>query len=314
MNPATPHERADGLVDHFLDDRLANADEPPGLREAIVDKLAGQVEDIDERCGQQIDHLRSSWSHRIPDAYLADEEAVENELQASAAGIRTARALEGIISDPRRFERNLAHRLAPSALWALRSEASRVPRPQTRASPLNWSLIPIPWIEDDAHWPPAGAVALSNVRQLTGADGEPIRVGEAPYRGWIQLAMFERQATPAGRHPDTAARKVLIATGLETYDGPPPADSMPLSRTPPNPWAVRYDRLDPSLNVERARAILGSAAGPLAALINYRGNRALQRGTEGLDSRYAHSSHGLRSSLCSGSASKRQHFVTFSST
>jgi hypothetical protein len=136
---------------------------------------------------------------------------------------------------------------------------------------LDWSLTPIPWIEDDAQWPPAGAVALSNVRQLTGTDGEPIRVGEQPDRGWIQLAMFEQQATLATRHPETDARQLLIATGFEACDGPPPANSMPLSQTPPNPWAVRHDRHDPSLDVERARAALGSAAGALAALINYKG-------------------------------------------
>jgi hypothetical protein len=271
MTSATPQERAERLVAHRLDDRLANADEPPGLREAIVDRLAGQLDGIGERLGQQIDSLRSSWTRRMPDAYLADEEAVENELQAGAAGIRSAQAQEGVFSGPQRFERALAHRLAPIALWALRGEASRVPRPQTRASVLDWSLTPIPWIEDDAQWPPAGAVALSNVRQLAGADGEPIRSCEEPYRGWIQLAMFEQQATLATRHPGTAARQLLIATGLEACDGPPPANSMPLSRTPPNPWAVRYDRLDASLDVERARIALSSAAGALAALIDYKG-------------------------------------------
>lgn len=271
MTSATPEERAEGFVTLFLHDRLENANEPPGLREAIVDRLVGQVDDIGKRFGEQIDHLRSAWARRMPDAYLADEEVVENELQMCAAGIRTARALEGVLSDPRRFEQTLAQRLAPNARWALRSEASRVPRPPTRARVLDWSLAPIPWIENDAEWPPAGAIALADVRQLTGADGEPVRVSEEPYKGWVQLGMFERQATLATRYPDIAARQILIATGLEACDGPPPANSMPLSRATPHPWAVGYKHLAPNLDAKRARIALSSTRGPLAALIDYEG-------------------------------------------
>lgn len=271
MTPATPEERAEGFVTLFLDDRLKGANEPPGLREATVDRLVGQVDDIGKRFGEQIDHLRSSWARRMPDAYLADEEVVENELQAAAAGIRTARALEGVLSDPRRFEYDLAQRLAPNARWARLSEASRVPRPPTRASVLNWSLTPIPWVEDSAEWPPAGAIALADVRQLAGADGEPVRVGEEPHKGWVQLGMFERQATLATRYPDTAARHVLIATGLEACDGPPPVNSMPLSRAAPDPWAVCCHELAPGLDAERARIALSSTGGPLVALVDYEG-------------------------------------------
>ena len=146
MTRGTPEERAEGLVNMFLDDRLQDANEPPGLRKAVIDRIAGRADDIGERGGQQIGHLRSPSSRRIPDAYLADEEVIENELQTAAAGIRTARALEGVLSDPRKFEHDLAQRLAPNARWSLRSEASRVPRPPTRASVLDWSLAPIPWV------------------------------------------------------------------------------------------------------------------------------------------------------------------------
>jgi hypothetical protein len=271
MTSATPEERAGALVTLFLDDRLENANEPPGLREAIIDRLAGQLDDIGKRCGEQIGQLRSPSARRIPNAYFADEQAAENELQASAAGIRTARALAGVLSNPRRFEHDLAQRLAPNARWALRSEASRVPRPPTRASVLDWSLTPIPWVENDAEWPPVGAVALADVRQLTGADGNPARVSEEPYKGWVQLGMLERQATLATRYPDVPARHILIATGLEACDGPPPANSMPLASAVPHLWAVRYHHLTPSLDAEHARIALSSAQGPLTALIDYEG-------------------------------------------
>lgn len=282
MTGGMPEERAKGVVSMFLGDRLQEANEPPGLREAVTDRISRRADDIEKRGWAQIDQLRSPSSRRIPDAYLVDEEVMENELQTAAAGIRTARALEGVLSDPRKFEHNLAQRLAPNARWSLRSEASRVPRPPTRASVLGWSRAPIPWAENETGWPPAGAVALDSVRQLTGAEGQPPRVAEEPYVGWVQVGMFERQRTLATRYPSIPARQVLIATGLEACDGPPPVDSVPLSSGPPNAWAEAYDHVVTDLDTERARTTLETTQGPLAAIIDYErqpGAPARDRGT-----------------------------------
>ena len=282
MTWGTPEERAEAWVEMFLDDRLKYSNEPPGLRKAVIDGIAGQVDDIEERGGRQIRHLTSPSSRRIPDAYLADEEVIENQLQTAAAGIRTARALEGVLSDPRKFEYRLAQRLAPSARWSLRSEASRVPRPPTRISVLDWSLAPIPWVESETGWPPADAVALDSVRQLTGAGCELPRVAEEPYAGWVQLGMIERQRTLATRYPAISARQVLVATGLETCDGPPPANSWPFSDSPPNAWVVAYDHLVAGLDAEQAQTTLETARGALAAIVDYelqQGTPAQNRGT-----------------------------------
>lgn len=272
--PATPPEgeqRTGKLVNMFLGQRLKSADEPPGLREAVIERVASQADKIRGRGQAQVDHLRSPSSRRLPDAYLVDEEILENELQASAAGLRTARALAGFVSDPFRFEHRLAQRLAPSALWALRCEASRVPRPATRVTALKWSLPPIPWLESTNNWPPPGATALNDVRQLRGTDGQPVRVAEAPYAGWVQLGMVERQETFASSHPAIPARKLFVATGLEVSSGPPPPGSAALSSGPPNLWAKGSDQLRPMINAERARTVLSAAQGPLTALANYDG-------------------------------------------
>ena len=274
-------DRAEKLVDLFLDERLTDAGEPPGLREAIIDRVAVRIDDLAERVRAQVDHLRSPSSRRIPDAYFADEEAIENELQISAAGIRTARAIEGALSEPRRFEHTLAQRLGPTGLWALRSETSRVPRPPTRADALEWSLAPIPWLDNEGEWPPAGAVALADIRQLTGTGSDLVRVHEAPYEEWVQVALFERQATFASTHPDIPARRVLIATGLEVCDGAPPAGSMPLSSSPPNLWTQPYNHLAVGLDADRAAQTLQTAQGPLAALIEYDGQRGAPAGDRG---------------------------------
>jgi hypothetical protein len=270
MTWETPHQHAAGLVDAFLDKRLKDANEPPGLREAVIDQVQDRVDEIRKRGGNQIGSLRSSWSRRMPDAYLADEEVLENELQTGAAGIRTARAVEGLLTeDPRGFEHELGRCLAPTARWAMRAEASRVPRPATRPEALEWSLTPIPWVEDDSQWPPAAAVALDGARQLVGGGAEPVRVAERPYVGWVQLGFFERQGTLARRYPDVPARRVLICAGLEICDRVPAADSMPLAGAPPNAWSTTYDHLMPGLDPEGANTELRTTQGPFAAVIDY---------------------------------------------
>lgn len=276
MTAASRHEgerRAERLVAMFLDDRLAAAHQPPGLREAIIEQVASQADKIKSRGQAQIDSLRSASCRRLPDAYLIDEEILENELQTGAAGIRTARALEGIVSDPNSFEHKLAQRLASNALWALQGEASRVPRPPTRASALEWSLPPIPWLESTTDWPPPGAAALEGVRQLSGADGLPVRVAEAPYAEWVQLGMIERQDTFASSHPAVPARSLFVMTGLEVCDDPPPANSAALSTGPPNLWATGSNQLVPRIDAAHARTVLSTSQGPLAALADYENQR-----------------------------------------
>ncbi|MGD1609324.1 hypothetical protein ACP6C2_29830 [Mycolicibacterium septicum] len=269
--PPSSERRTARLVSMFLGDRLEDASEPPGLREAIIDRVALAADKIRKRGQTQIDHLRSPSSSRLPDAYLVDEEILENELQVCAAGIRTARALEGVFSDPHRFEYELAQCLASNAQWAMRCEASRVPRPSTRASVLDWSLNPIPWLKNEDEWPPSCAVALSGARQLNGPDGHPVRVAEAPYAGWVQLGMIERQESLASRYPKVPARELFVATGLEACEGSPPANSAPLYTGSPDLWAVPHDQFAPSVDAEEAEIVLRSAQGPLSALVDYTG-------------------------------------------
>jgi hypothetical protein len=109
--------------------------------------------------------------------------------------------------------------------------------------------------------------------------GEPARPLPT---GGVQLGMFERQGTLATRYPAIPARQVLIATGLETCDGPPPVDSLPLSSGPTNAWAEAHDHLVAGLDAEQARTTLETTQGPLAVIIDYElqpGAPARDRGT-----------------------------------
>lgn len=271
----SPREQAEGLVHLFLDERLADANEPPGVREAVVQSLIDQVETIKHHSSEQIGQLRSPSSQNIPDAYFNDEEALENALQQAAAGIRAARAREGFLTaDARRFEAEYAFPLAPSARWALLEESSRVPRPATRHQLLARSLTPIPWQDGDDEWPPPTAVDLGRKRRLTGQAAEPIRVEEMPYSGWVQLGMVERQATFATSYPEQPNRRLLISTGLEISDPSISIDSMPVGTSPPNIWLTTYDHLLPGIDQASATEILEDLEGPLAMMANYRGQRS----------------------------------------
>lgn len=274
MTWSGPREQAEALVRLFLDDRLTDAGEPPGVREAVIQEVVAQVEPMEQRFRRQVDQLRSPSSKRIPNAYFADEEALENALQYAAAGVRAARAREGFVNaDARGFEAPFAFRLAASARWALLQESSRVPRPATRHHLLAGSLGPIPWQDNENGWPPPTAVELRGARTLKGSDAEPVRVVGGPYNSWVQLAMFERQATLASDFPKLPSRQLLISTGLEPADAPVPAGSMPLGTNSPNIWLASYDRLLPGVDQMSAAEVLREVRGPLVGIADYDGQR-----------------------------------------
>lgn len=274
MTSASPRERAEWLVNLILGERLADAREPPGVREAVIREAIVQSKTIEQRLKEQMRELRSPSSTRVPDAYFADEEDLENALQHAAAGIRSALAREGFLTaDARWHEAGYASLLAQSARWAILEESSRVPRPPTRHRPLAPSLAPIPWQNDEDEWPPPVALELAQTRSLTGKNAEPVRVEEAPYADWVQLGLFEQQATLSSTHPKRSSRALLISTGLEVSDSPVPADSMPAGTGPPNIWLATYDYLLPGIEEASAGQILKRLQGPLTGMVSYQGLR-----------------------------------------
>lgn len=259
-------ERAQRLVDEILADRLDEMDEYPNLLEEVVGAVANRFDFISERMKQQFENLCSPSSKRTPDAYFADEEAAEDELQTAAGGVRTMLASLGVIADPTIVEMHVAEGLMRASTWSLRDEASRVPRPTTRAEENRWTLKPVPWLENEgADWPPMEATALEKVRNISTIPFVPVHVEEEPYRDWVQVALFERMRTLAIDHKSVPRRNLIVATGLET-DAPTSTTSLPLSICPPDLWARPYGELVSGLDASRARKILSSDRGPLAAL------------------------------------------------
>jgi len=265
MTDYTPQEQAKAMTADYLAERLDAAGNPPGFREAVESRLAERVEAIIERDKAQTRHLRSRGPN-TPPTYYAHEEAPEDALQAAAAGARTAMAMAGEMVEPIPFERGAAQALAATAAWAIRSEAARVPRPPTRPANLHWSLPPVPWVEaENVPWPPPEGTGLVGRHQLT--DPELTRCAEQPYADWVQLGLMERQNTFESRHSKQPSRQMLLAAGLETSNGQPTTRQLPFADSRPTIWSRLHKELLPSLTEERAREILATTAGPLAALL-----------------------------------------------
>ncbi len=270
----SPQEFAREIVSEYLDARVELAQHPPGLREAVEVRFAAMSDEITERVRSQIKHLEARSPDR-PQAYYADQEAIETTLQEAAAGLRTAMAIEGHIVDAVPFEQAAARMLASTAAWAIRSEAARVPRPPTRHPALSWTLPPVPWINDSTFpWPPAEAAAL----QAHGLSLDDLpRCDEAPYENWVQLGLVERQHTYPSKHPDQPGRRYLIFTGVEVTNGEPPGTNPPFLGSAPSIWTHRANELEPTLHRTTARACLSTVASPLAALLSFENTYGVPR-------------------------------------
>lgn len=266
MTSSNHIDAAEAIVNEYLDRRLVGANEPPGLREAIVDELDNKFDEIAERMRAQLDQTRSNGSRQLPPAYFADEEYAENVLQTAAAGIRTALAEVGMLAaEPRRLERELAVALSSNAQWALLGEASRVPRPATRPAELAWSLPPVPWLQGESTWPPTDASSMSQTRLLE--DAEPPNVTEAPYVGWVQLAIAERHWTPGTRFPQVPERRMNVSAGLELTNTSPPDGSLPFVQASPRSW-IEPNHLHARRNLS-ATELFPRDFGPIVGLVDF---------------------------------------------
>ena len=262
-----PHDIARETIEEYLDERLQLALQPPGIREAVEARFVAKSDDIAQRGKNQIKQLKARGPDR-PQVYYAHEEALETDLQQVAAGIRTAMAMEGHIVDAIAFERAATLRLASTAAWAIRSEAARVPRPPTRPSALDWTLPPVPWLNDSKYnWPPPEAIALERIYELPG--DEPARCAEAPYDNWVQLGLVERQRTYATTHPAEPRRSYTVAAGLEVTNGQPAEPRLPFTGSIPAIWMHTATELVPDMDSAQAHANLAALPRPLAALLDF---------------------------------------------
>jgi len=197
------------LVDAVAGERLSRAEALlPGLGDAVRRRVATEVveEGHKKRLKRRLDAYGGDRiEKRWPDAYLAQEEAVEDALQRAAAGGRAARLAQGLpVSDPVKWEDQLATALLDDPALPVALEATRHPRPDTAPPPHRgdpvWSAL-----RARAQGQPTGGAQIEaadlqgglllGTLTVAAAETAPIRnVGR--FRGWRQLAAVEHRTNP----------------------------------------------------------------------------------------------------------------------
>ena len=188
--------------------RLARAEDVlPRLRQAVHKRIemAQKGEELRRRMQTQLRAHALEPKKRWPDAFLAEEEALENAIQRAAAGARSARVLNGEpLIDPCVLEDELATSLLNEPELSLALERSRFPRPSLVPPPLKgdpiWQTLRIKaegaGIEEtEGPAPSQEANTLRGTVAIEGLETVSEVVG-GPYNGWRLIATAEQRVSP----------------------------------------------------------------------------------------------------------------------
>lgn len=191
--------------------RLASAvDELPWLEDAVVSTVAAamRTEEFRERMDEQVHAFADRSRKRWPDAYLINEQTVEQALQTVTAGGRGARTVAGQPAfDPAAWEETLGSLLIDNPTIPLALEMTRQCRPQ------------IPHIEPPrSEWwrnvrSGARAVSIALPRDQVFAsisleEGSAGRLVGGPFDDWFLIGTHEVRQFD---HPDFRSDEVLLA-------------------------------------------------------------------------------------------------------
>lgn len=233
-----------GLVDSVAGVRLERA-EPllPGLGDAVRRKVTETVagSDFDRRLRRQFEAYSSRVERRMPDAYLASEEAVESALQLVAAGGRAASLMRGLpVLDPVGWEDDLATALLDDPAIPVCLEAARHPRPNIPPPPglgdLMWSdlrtgSLPENERERAGESTVQGVSVLRSTISVLPAETTPT-VEAGRFIGWRLVATVERRISSSSDRRDRAdmiserfrAVEIQDPNCLKAQDVPPLAE------------------------------------------------------------------------------------------
>jgi len=205
------------LVQGVAGMRLELAEEmAPGLTTAATTRVTSLLRDSahQRRMQRQLEFLMNRARPHWPDAILDSTETLEGVIQRIAGGARAARALSsGVVTEPRRWEDELAARLLSDPRLPLMLEQVRIPRPPFEP-------------------PPAGDVLGdkdNGERKLeSGGRTEPLRsantvraaseaptIREGPMSGWRVLAYIEQRVNPAPYLSESQDSTTYIHCGIE---------------------------------------------------------------------------------------------------
>ena len=214
----------DRMINGVAGVRLSQA-EPilPGLTQAVrkqVDK-ARKDEEHKYRMKEQLDIYAGRSEERLPNAYLALDEVVEDAIQRVAAGARAARLMNSEpLGDPAELEELLAQALLDDPELPLAVERTRHPRPE----------IPPPPLRNDPLWcalhacTEGGGVDEMCIEAATQNNGTllgTVAIGDTkalpaliggPYDGWRLVATLEQRviSRPDRESKDDIAERYRI--------------------------------------------------------------------------------------------------------
>ena len=218
-------EDVDGLnraIDDLAGVRLSEAEQIlPHLGKAVVKRVASARfgETQQHRLRAQLRAYEDSLHERWPDAFLVNEEALEDAIQRAAAGARGARLMSGApVVDPVELENSLAKALLsdpgiPLALERTRQPRPEIPPPPFRGDPI-WSglsaraqgaALDASGIEAAAH----DGTHLCGTVAIAGSGDVPSIAG-GTYRGWRLIATIEKRIVsrdePLAKEEDLSQR------------------------------------------------------------------------------------------------------------
>ena len=247
-------EAAEELVESVAAHRIHNA-EPllAGIGTAVCERVAAATDD--DRFRQQLRSQVNAFDParlRPANAYLATHQTVEQALQLSAAGGRAACIARGVaLSDPVRWENDLADVLLDDPWLPLALEATRIPRPPIPPPPSVPTHVwndPIAETSPDAQGAASEARDLSNGEQfitigLSKPDTAPI-TNQRWLRGWLVMAVVENRTLLP---PNPSDHRECLSTRFHALELRDPDDEEGLQHPPVGLSDIRMWTTDANL-------------------------------------------------------------------
>lgn len=240
----------------------------PGLLDAVSDQVAEvrASETFKDRLKSQLDAFADRVRKRWPDAFIANEEIIEDTLQLIAAGGRTARLMAGeLISNPIEWEDQLASVLLNDPTIPLLIETLRQPRPQISPPPGIGNEIWVQIHESRSNGSSSSIVeAVEEDERLLAtitvksASCSPIVEG-GKFGGWRWLANVENRFV---KHPDWRSEADLFVERYCALEVRNANDQQALTRPPVTAgdirlWSVEVDHVLEAPLFERSQPLVG---------------------------------------------------------
>ncbi len=218
----------DGLLESVAGRRLQRGEQLlPRLRRAVRARLEMSLneEAFKKRLKSQLDSLAGVRRERWPDAFLAPEQVIEETLQSVATGGRTARLIAGNpVSNPIRWEDELASTLLDDPIIPLTIEACRQPRPSLHPPPSKGHAL---WDQIRERAAGGSAAYIEEATEENGIFFATITmkpssflpaVEHENFRGWYWIATMEQRSLKlSGQHnkPSLVSKRFCV---LEVRD------------------------------------------------------------------------------------------------